>query len=404
MLAATALLMIVVLSATSETAVASTQAGQAKTNASFATISAEAEAARDANQLERAAGLYKKALALRPGWAEGWFSLGTIEYDQNDYADAARAFAKVRALDAKAGTARVMLGLCEFELGRDEAALKHIEEGKTIGIADDPQLRHVMIYHEGVLLQRGTKFQMAEIQLRKICADGVENANVARELGMAALRMPGKAEIAEGTPGAEVLSAVGKAECLGAQRKFDEAREEYSEIVKSYPEYPNIHFAYGRFLLDMDDSADAIAEFEKEIANDPKHVFARLEIAAAKYRVDSRGGLAYAEEAVKMNPNFPLGHYLLGLLLVDTGDYQRAIPELETARKGYPNEAQVYFALGNAYARAGRKQDAAEARTTFLRLNQRGEQESEISSYGPKMAAAGGRTVQAGTAAKTPQQ
>jgi len=34
-----------------------------------------------------------------------------------------------------------------------------------------------------------------------------------------------------------------------------------------------------------------------------------------------------------------------------------------------PEEAKVYFALGAAYARAGRKQDAARARAAFVRLN-----------------------------------
>jgi hypothetical protein len=36
----------------------------------------------------------------------------------------------------------------------------------------------------------------------------------------------------------------------------------------------------------------------------------------------------------------------------------------------YPNEVRLYFALGSAYALAGRKEDAARARATFERLNQ----------------------------------
>lgn len=42
-----------------------------------------------------------------------------------------------------------------------------------------------------------------------------------------------------------------------------------------------------------------------------------------------------------------------------------AIPELEMARKRFNREAAIYFALGNAYARAGRKTEAAEARENF---------------------------------------
>ena len=113
-----------------------------------------------------------------------------------------------------------------------------------------------------------------------------------------------------------------------------------------------------------------MAQFKQEIQNNPEHVLARLKIASAEYKVDSQAGIPYAEEATKINPQLPLGHYILGLLLLDTGNYQRAIPELERASTAYPNEAKLYFALGSAYALAGRSQDAARARATFERLNQ----------------------------------
>ena len=72
--------------------------GRAQTSkpaGSFDQLSAKADAARDANQLDQAIPIYRKALALRPSWKEGWWSLGTILYDQNSYAPAARAFTKL---------------------------------------------------------------------------------------------------------------------------------------------------------------------------------------------------------------------------------------------------------------------------------------------------------------------
>lgn len=301
---------------------------------------------------------------------DGWWSLGTIEYDQNNYADAARAFGKVKALDAKAGTARVMLGLCEFQLGQDASALEDIEAGKSLGITNDPQLWQVMIYHEGVLQRRAAKFETAQQTIDRLCARDIVDPDVIQQLGLTVLRVPGKDVLPQGSLGAEIVAAVGHAECMGAQKKFDEARQEYSEIVQRYPQYPNIHYAYGRFLIDLNDTSGAIAQFKQEIRNQPDHVFARLQIASVEYRIDSKDGLPYAQQAVKLNPKLPLGHYLLGLLLLDTGDYKQAIPELEIAEKGFPDEPQVYFALGNAYARAGRPQDAARARAKFLSLNQ----------------------------------
>jgi predicted Zn-dependent protease len=59
---------------------------------------------------------------------------------------------------------------------------------------------------------------------------------------------------------------------------------------------------------------------------------------------------------------------MLGTVLVETKDTERAIAELETARAGLPEEPKVYFQLGRAYAAAGRAEDAAHARAEFARL------------------------------------
>src|SRR5216683_6554080 len=69
----------------------------------FDALSAKANAARDADDLDKAVVLYKRALALRPKWTEGWWSLGTIYYDRNAYADAARAFQRLIATDPNNG-------------------------------------------------------------------------------------------------------------------------------------------------------------------------------------------------------------------------------------------------------------------------------------------------------------
>ena len=144
---------------------------------SFDTLTKRAAAARDSDQLDQAIVLYKKALAIRPKWAEGWWSLGTIEYDRNNYRSAAAAFRQLIPLAPKDGTAYAMLGLCEFELGQDDAALKHLEQAKTLGISSNEQLRRVLLYHDGLLLLRVGRFQSAQTVLGGLCQDTVPNAD-----------------------------------------------------------------------------------------------------------------------------------------------------------------------------------------------------------------------------------
>ena len=379
-------------------------AAQVQSNSSFASLAARADGARDSDRLDDALVLYGKALAANPAWVEGWWSLATIQYDQDKYAEAAQGFERVIAAAPrdKTGTARVMLGLCEFQLGQDEKALKHLQEGEAIGILNDPQLREVMRYHEGTLLQRMGRFGSAQDVLESLCRQEGQNTELKPVLGMAALRMRDRTPPRPGTRAASVVQRAGEAQCLGAQNQFENARKTYDEVVAQNPDFPNLHYAYGKLLLQIHDTKAAVGEFEQEIEKRPRDVLSRLEIAAVKYRVDSAAGVPYAEQAVRLAPQLPFGHYLLGLLLVDTGKYRQAVPQLEMARRAFTSEASVYFALGTAYARTGRKQQAAEARATFLRLRRQGASKPTPNVYGEQHSGLPGEGLAAGRQIRPP--
>jgi tetratricopeptide (TPR) repeat protein len=351
-------------------------------NRSFDQTAALAKQASEAHELGKAIPLYRQALELRPHWAEGWWSLGTILYDQDSYSDAAQAFRRVIALDPKHGTAKVMLGLCEFELGHDANALRNIESGKRLGVLKDPQLRHVMLYHEGVLLVRKGSFEAAQQVLDSLSQEGVQDDDLILALGISVLRIRPRGLPPEGSTAREVVLRTGKAEWLSASKNFEAARREYSSVATEFSDTANVHYAYGRFLLQVREIDPAVVEFQHEIRNNPQHVLARLQIAAVRYRLDSADGVKYAQEAVKLDPQRPFGHYLLGLLYLDTQNYVGAISELEIAKRFHPNLPEIYFALGNAYARAGRQQEAARARVIFTRLNALGKKESADTVYG----------------------
>lgn len=337
---------------------------------SFQRLSAKAIAAQDAGHLDQAVPLFRRALALNPGWLEGWWSLGEIDYQKNRYQAAAAEFRKVVALDPTYGTARAMLGLSEYELGHDKEALDNIEASKELGMEQDPQLRQVVLFHEGILLQRASRYEQASKALSSLCLSGVRSAALAQIFGMTMLHMDRKVPPADGTPEGDVVQHVGRGACLSAANQYDQAKLEYEYVLQQDPHFPLVHFAYGRSLLEARDRPGAVEAFKQEIAEHPDSVLPRLEIAAAEYKADSPAGLPYAQQAVALAPQSPLPHYLLGLLLLDTGEAQGAIPQLELASKAFSSDARVYWSLGVAYARVGRPKEAAAARATFARLNQ----------------------------------
>jgi len=369
----------------------------------FERIASQADQARDANDLEKALVLYRRALGMRPGWAEGWWSLGTILYEQDKYAEASRAFQRVVSLHPDHGSANVMLGLCEFELGQDNSALAHLQRGRKLGILKDPQLARVMLYHEGLLLLRKGRFEDAQQALSALSRNGGDGEELMLALGMSALYIFPTKLPPEGSTAREVVMRVGKAEFLAATKKFDEARREYSSVADEFPQTANIHFAFGRFLLSLGEVDQAVAAFRRQIQASPDHVPARLQIAAAWYRVNSAGALEYAQEAVKLEPRRAFGHYLLGLLYLDTQNFAVAISELETAKRSYSNLPQLYFALGNAYARAGRKAEAVRARAIFARLNAKNERESKAMYYGEKSSGLSEQRVDSDKPGKPPE-
>jgi len=340
----------------------------AQSSAQFESLSKRAMEALDADKLQEAVPLFRKALALNPRWAEGWWSLGTAYYDQERYAEAELDFQRVVAIDPKHGTAHALLGLCEFELGDDKAALRDIEASKNLGTDIDPQLRDVVFYHEGILLERAGRFIAAEKPFASLCLGNAGSREVARGFGMTALRMSARQFPPSGSEAATVAEQVGRAACTAAQKDFDSALRQLTSVTGAYPHFPYIHYAFGRVLLDANDVPGAIAEFKREIDEGHDRVLPMLQIAACEYKADPAVGLPYAEQAVSLAPKLPFAHYLLGLLLVNTGAEEKAIPHLEIARKAFPQDLKVYWSLATAYARVGRAQDAANARAEVARL------------------------------------
>ncbi len=337
----------------------------------FDTIAAAATAAREADKIDEAIGLYRQAVALRPAWAEGWWFLGTLYYDHDQYAEAAKAFKQTAQIQQKVGAPWAMLGLCEFQLARYDDARGHFEQARILGLGDNTELTRVMRYHDGLISILKGDFEKAQETLGSLSYEGLKSEELIISLGLAILRigMTPK-EITISYPDRALIRRAGLAEHFAAEKNMSDAQREYEMVVRDYGKVANVQYAYGRFLLTNRDDDGAQTAFQHELQNSPKHALARCQLANIKLRnKDVEGGLPLAEEAVRIAPRLPLGHYVFGRLLLDAGQNDRAIVELEAASKMVPNEPKIYFALARAYTKAKRKQDADKARATFARLS-----------------------------------
>jgi tetratricopeptide (TPR) repeat protein len=342
----------------------------------FEKVKEEANQAREGGRFEEAISLYRKATAIRPGWTDGWWLLATLLYDSDQYAEAARAFKQTSTLQPKVGAPWVMLGLCEFRLGDYDNSYKHIQQGRQVGISENKELSRVVRYHEGMLLLLKGEFETAQKIFGTLSYENMNNEGLFIAHGLASLRLAMiPAQIKPDYRDRDLIRRIGFAEHQMAQANMGDAQIEFDRLVADYAKTPGVQYAFGRYLLTQRNDGDAIKAFQREIENSPNHALARLQLAYIRLRnKDVDVGLPLAQEAVKLHPRLPLGHYVLGRLFFDSGDNVKAIEELEHARKLSPNEARIHFALSRAYAKAGRKVEAERARATFARLNKQAEE------------------------------
>ena len=142
------------------------------------------------------------------------------------------------------------------------------------------------------------------------------------------------------------------------------------ELVSRYPAEPNVHYAFGTYIAPEEPDA-ALDEFRKELARDPEHVPALVQVASIELkRSNVAQALPAAESAARIGPTVPAARLVLGRALFEDGQTERAVQELERGAALAPESADIQFALARAYQRAGRAEDAARARQEFLRLGQ----------------------------------
>jgi tetratricopeptide (TPR) repeat protein len=340
----------------------------AKPSPRFDALVAQADKAKEAKELDRAIELYRQALAIRPSWAEGHWNVATALYELERFPEARDAFRRVIALDPKNGTASAFKGLCEFRLKNYDTALSDLLEARTKGVVGGQALTEVARYHSAILLTRVAQYDQALMILDDFGLEGNDTPGVIEAMGLAVLRMP---LLPADLPGArrELVLLAGRARFFQAARLMAGAQNAYEMLTSRYPDTPNVHYAYGSFLLG-EQPEKAIELFQRELKVSPRNVYAKLQIAFAYIRRgEYEQAKPWAEQAAAEAPTEFVAHTALGQVLLETGDVPGAIRELEAGVKLAPDSPIMHFTLARAYRRAGRADDADKAQQEFTRLN-----------------------------------
>jgi tetratricopeptide (TPR) repeat protein len=331
-------------------------------------LAAQAEDARKAGRLDEAVGLYRQALAINPGWIEGQWSLGTALYELDRFDEARESFRRVLGKRPEHGLAWAFKGLCEYGLKHYDTALADLLKARTYGLTATQSVVDVARYHTAVLATRVEQYDQALAILAEFAVDGNDSPKVIEAMGIATLRIP---VLPEELPGdkREIVMMAGRARYFAAARMAAAAQSAFSALVTRFPEAPNVHDAYGSFLLQEQPEA-AIEEFKQELKISPQSTHAKVQIAfALMARGDFEEAKTWARQAVDAAPTDFVPRNALGQALLETGDVEGAIRELEAGIKISANNPSLHFALARAYRRAGRSADADREQAEFIRLD-----------------------------------
>jgi tetratricopeptide (TPR) repeat protein len=344
-------------------------ASGARATASFDTVAASAAAAREAGRLEDAIALYRQGIALRHDWDEGRWYLGSSLYERERYREAREAFAALVARQPAHAGAVSMKGLCEFGLGQHETALRTLLRARSLGIARNPEIAHVVAYHTGILLTRFSEYEVGYGVLSELSGDNRESPQVIEALGLNVLRIP---ILPAALPAAKkpAVQLAGRAAFAMGGRRLADAAKLFDELVAAHPREPNVHYARG--VLRTTEAPDqALEDFVKELEVSPDHIPARLQLVFELIkRGDVEKARPYAEQAVRIDPAHFAVHLAMGQVWFESGDVTKAIASFERGGKLAPGSPQAHFLLARAYARAGRTADAERERAEFRRLEQ----------------------------------
>jgi tetratricopeptide (TPR) repeat protein len=316
----------------------------------FQALAKSATAAREAGKPADAIRDYERALEIRPDWQEGWWYLGTLQYDGNQYSEAASSFRKLVQLAPANGSAWSFLGLSEFETRDYANALPHLEKAQALSTEDDQELARVSAYHLALLLIRDGEFERASTLLGATFGQSKVSEQVKVALGLALLRVPLLPEEVDPSQDA-LLHAAGEAASVLMQGDYSKALDAFPALLAEHPGTPYLHYAYGVALAAAGRVQDALAEQSQEMKISPDSALPLIQISALALRLHQPQEAQHAaEKAVQLAPCSSAAHQELSNSLRALGKIGKAEDELRLAENLSPEIPQADARVAALYA------------------------------------------------------
>jgi tetratricopeptide (TPR) repeat protein len=293
-----------------------------------------AEAARRAGNLTAAENEYRAALA------ESYARLGKIYAAEKSYQAAVTALTAATAYGADSEDVLLDLAIAYFNREQFEQALAPL----------------------GKVLARNPRSAAGHHMMGKTCFMLGKLGQAASELEAALRLAPDDNDVAYTLALVELK-----------QTQSAAAKKLFEQMLRRLGERPELYILFGRAYRETGFVADAIDEFKKAIALDPRFPRVHYYLGLTYLLKDGtpRLGDAAAEFKIELaaHPEEFFANYYLGMMYLVERKWEPAIPLLEKAARLQPTNPDPYFNLGGAYQELGKYEQAIEALKKSIAFN-----------------------------------
>jgi tetratricopeptide (TPR) repeat protein len=153
------------------------------------------------------------------------------------------------------------------------------------------------------------------------------------------------------------------AQALALQGKFDEAAVEIREAVRLGPDKAGLHYNLSNLLIDQKKPDEALVAIREALRLKPDNVefLTKLGNILADFKRDYAAAEAAFRDALRLDPDDPVAHHGLGVVLHNVGRLEESTAEFREAVRRRPDDAASRGYLGDLLLKFKRDYAAAAA-------------------------------------------
>ena len=310
---------------------------------------------------ERAAGLIKIKAYLSEVLAQAFHNLGVIAVQNGQTAEALESFAAASIWKPDFPGLDRNWGIVSFRAEQYDKAItalaRHLKSNPK-----DNLVRQML----GASYYFTKDFAKAVEVLKPFEAGITANAELAYFYSLSLIQLKRNQEaIPIFTKLAEISQNNAEALFSAAQGfmilgDYERSVKEFRQVVLLNPNLAKANYFSGQSLIRLNRYDEAEKAFSRELELNPADVLSKYHLALTliERKIETDKTITILEEAISLKNDYADARYQLGKILLERGETQKAIEQLEAAVSADANKDYIHYQLSIAYRKISRKDDA----------------------------------------------